>query len=112
MLKHSIALIALSIIVVLTMPYAQPGLQFIVSAQTWVSETLTAVFSGGEVGNLIRNVIALLVIPVVIGLIPAFIYWLVKRSWFPYFMEVVWFFWLVQTAALVIQYKGTVAAAI
>jgi hypothetical protein len=110
MIKHSIAIIALSILVVLTMPYAQPALQYIVTAQNWVSETLTAVFSGGEVGNLIRNVIALLVIPVAIGLIPAFIYWLVKRSWFPYFMEVVWFIWLVQTAALVIQYKAAALA--
>ncbi len=105
MLKQSLAIILLSIVVILTMSHVQQLLQMILSAHNWVAHLLTEVFSGGNTGNLIRNLIALLAIPVFLGTIPAFIYWLAKRSWFPYFMEMVWVIWLIQTAALVILYK-------
>jgi hypothetical protein len=108
MIKQIIAIIALSILTILTMLYAQEALQAIVSAHNWVSDTLTSVFSGGSAGNLIRQLLALLAIPLLIALIPAIIFWIVKRSWFPYFMHIVWVIWLVQTAALVILYKATV----
>ena len=105
MLKHVAAIVILSILVITSMTYAQQGLNYLLSAHDWLSEMLTDVFSGGNTGNLIRQLLALLIIPVLIGFVPAFIYWLVKRHWFPYFMELVWAIWLVQTAALVILYK-------
>ncbi len=106
MLKQLIAIIAISILVILGMTYAQQGLQFIVSAHDWISDTLKDVFSGGQAGNLIRELIALLAVPVVAALIPTLIYWLIKRSWFPYFMQIVGVLWLAQTAALVVLFKG------
>jgi hypothetical protein len=105
MIKQIIAIILLSILVILTMPYIQQGLQFVLSAYDWVAETLTQVFSGGQAGDLIRKLIALLTIPVAVGLVPVMIYWLARRKWFPYFMEIVWVMWLTQTAALVILFK-------
>ena len=106
MFKQVLAIILFSIGVILAMPYAQQGLQYILDAQSWIAQTLTDVFSGGQAGNLIRNLIALLVMPVLVGLIPVIIYWFAKRKWFPYFMQFVWVVWLVQTAALVIMYKA------
>jgi hypothetical protein len=105
MLKHVIALILISIAIILGMSYAQMVLQGILDAHNWVADILTQVFSGGQAGDLTRKLLALLTIPVGIGLIPVIIYWLAKRSWFPYFMQLVWVVWLIQTAALVIQYK-------
>lgn len=105
MIKQIIALVVLSIIVVVSMAYTQHVLEWILSAHNWVAETLTQVFSGGQAGDITRKLLALLCIPIVIGAIPVVIYWLAKRSWFPYFMHVVWVTWLAQTAALVIQYK-------
>jgi hypothetical protein len=64
------------------------------------------VFSGGEAGNITRQLIALLTIPFLFGLIPATIFWMVKRRWLPCFMEIVWVAWLLQTSALVILYKA------
>lgn len=110
MLKQAIAIIVLSLLIILAMPYAQSGLQVIVAGHDWISQTLTEVFSGGKAGNLIRQLLALLAIPLVVGMIPAIVYWLAKRRWFPYFMEVVWLIWLAQTAALVILYKVVVPA--
>ena len=102
MIKQIIAIILLSIGIIMAMPYAQQGLQLLVSMHNWISEILTEVFSGGDTGNLIRQLITLLAAPLLIGLASAIIYWVVKRGWFPYFMQFVWIIWLIQTAALVI----------
>jgi hypothetical protein len=52
-----------------------------------------------------RKLIALLAVPLFIGLIPALVYWIVKRSWFPHFMQLVWIVWLIQAAALIVVFQ-------
>ncbi len=108
MLKHVIVLLVVSILVILFMSYAQTGLVWIVAAHDWVADMRTQVFSGGQAGDITRQLLALLSIPLAIGFIPVIVFWLAKRQWFPYFMQVVWVVWLVQTAALVIQYKTAI----
>ncbi len=105
MIKHLIAIVALTIVIILTMSQAQAALETLLAGHNWVAETLKAVFSGGTAGNVTRELLASLSIPFLVGLIPAALYWLAKRSWFPYFMTFVWVTWLIQTSALVIQYK-------
>jgi hypothetical protein len=108
MLKSIISLavlIALSIVVILFMSDTQTMLGWILSAHTWISDTLTQVFSGGTAGDLTRQLLALITIPIALALVPTIIYWLFKRSMFPYFMQVIWITWLIQTTALVIQFK-------
>ena len=105
MLKQSIALILFSMVIVLTMAHAQYAIQLLLNAHDWVSQILTDVFSGGQAGNLARGLIALLSVPVFIGLIPSAAYWMIRRHWFPYFMEIVWIVWLIQAGALMIMYK-------
>ncbi len=105
MIKQATALVALSIGTILTMSYGQEAVQMLIQAHDWISGNLTEVFSGGRTGNLLRGLIALLSIPIFVGLIPAISYWVIKRHWFPYFMEVVWVVWLIQTGALLVAYK-------
>ena|SRR3990167_2894582 len=105
MIKHIIALIVLTLLAILGMSYIQHALEMLISAHSWISETLMQVFSGGDAGSLAKNFIALLCMPVIIGLVPSLIYWLIKRSWFPYFIEIVWVVWLIQIGALAIMYK-------
>lgn len=100
-----LVLVALSLAILLAMPIAQHAIMAIVTAHDWVSETLKSIFSGGQAGNLIRELLALLTVPVLLGLIPMLIYWIIKRTWFPYFMTVVWVIWLLQTAAIVVLLK-------
>jgi fatty acid desaturase len=88
------------------MSYAQYGLQHLVLAHDWINDQLTQVFTGGQAGNIIRQLIALLAIPVIVGLIPTTIFWMVKRTWMPCFMQIVWVVWLLQAGALVILYKA------
>ncbi len=102
MIKHVICIVLLSVGVVMSMAYAQQGLQFLLTAHDWISNVLTEIFSGGQAGNITRELIALLAIPTIVGIVLAIVYWVVKRSWFPYFMHYVWAVWLVQTAALIV----------
>lgn len=112
MIKQVIALLLLSVAIVMAMPYAQQGVVWLVAAHDWISNLLTDVFSGGHAGNIARSLIALLSVPVLAGLIPAFIYGMLRRHWLPCFMEIVWVVWLVQAGALLIAFKaGGVAVA-
>ncbi|EKD73793.1 MAG: hypothetical protein ACD_45C00183G0009 [uncultured bacterium] len=106
MLKHIIAITVISLIIIISMPYTQQMLQYVVAAHDWISDMLKEVFSVDQAGDIIRQLIALLVIPLVVSLIPAIIYWLARRQKLPYFMELVWVVWLVQTAAIVITFKA------
>ena len=107
MIKQLIALIVLSILIILTMSYTQQVVGVLMGAHDWVSQILTDVFSDGKVGNLARGLIALLTMPALIALIPTAIYWIIRRHWFPYFMETIWVVWLIQAGALVV-YKAVV----
>jgi hypothetical protein len=103
MVKQIIAIIALSIIVILSMPYSQQAIKYLLAAHDWIAQILTEVFSGGQVGNTARELFALLTVPFIVALIPACIYWFVRRQWFPQFMNIVWVVWLIQTGALIIN---------
>jgi len=107
MFKQIVILIALSAAIVFAMSYAQIGVTWLLTAHDWVSQLLTDVFSAGQAGNVARGLIALLSIPVIVGLIPAIVYWFLRRHWFPYFMPIVWVVWLIQAGALLMVYKTT-----
>jgi hypothetical protein len=95
------AVIALSAVVVMFMPQSKAFLQYLISAYNWVSQTLSDVFAGGSAGKISRDLVALLVIPFIAGIVPSIIYFLVRKSWCPYFMNIVWVVWLVQAGALI-----------
>jgi hypothetical protein len=104
MLKHIIAIILLTLLVILATPQVHAVVAALVAGHDWIAETLKSVFAGGTAGKILKELIASLAIPLIVGLIPAGIYWLVKRSWFPYYMTCVWVVWLIQTSALLIRY--------
>lgn len=107
MIKHLIALIAFSVAIILCMTYAQQGVQYLLDAHDWVAQLLTDVFTEGQAGSLARGLLALLSVPLIAGLIPAIIYWVIRKHWFPYFMQVVWVVWLVQAGAMLIMFKAS-----
>ncbi len=102
MIKNFIVLILFSLGVIFGVKHIQPTILLLVSSRDWISQLLLQVFSGGEIGSAVRNLISLLVIPLVIAAIPTLVYWLSKGRLFPYFMHVVWAVWLLQTTAIVV----------
>jgi len=108
MLKHLVALIALSVGMVLAMSYAQEAVQLLLNAHSWISKILSDVFSGAQAGSIARDLIALLSIPLLVGLIPAIVFWMLRRRWLSCFIDIVWVVWLVQAGALAMTYKAAV----
>lgn len=106
MIKQIVALVIGSLIVTVTMVYDQQALQYLITAHDWIVQLLKDVFSVGQVGDIARELIALLAVPIAIGGVSAAIYYIAKRNWFPYFMEVVWVVWLIQVSALVMTAVG------
>lgn len=105
MWKHLILIVLLSVIIIVAMPQAQQVIQLLVNAHDWVAQALMEVFSGANLGNALRGIIALLIIPFLCAFIPAVFYWLVRKSWFPYFFPIMWVIWLLQAGALLSIYK-------
>ena len=105
MIKKIIAILVISVAIIMATPHAQQGMDMLLSLHNWISEMLTEVFTGANAGNITRQLIALLTVPVLVGLVPAIVYWVIRRSWFPYFMQCVWIVWLVQTSALIVMAK-------
>ena len=105
MLKKFIVLLLLSALIIFAMPYGQQAIQLLLNGHDTLSQLLTDVFSVGHTGNVLRGFISLLAIPLLIGFIPSLLYWIVRKQWFPYFMEIVWIIWLLQVGALLAIYK-------
>lgn len=107
-LKQVILLLTLSLLMVSAMTYMQQVVQVLLAAHDWVSQLLTEVFSLGQAGNIARGLLALLTIPVGIALVPTGVYWMLRRHWFPYFIEIVWIIWLLQAGALLVYNTNSV----
>lgn len=106
MLKNIITLLAITLIVIFGAHNLRPFIMALLTVHDWISQALMQVFSGGPVGNIIRQLIALISMPLFIGLIPALPYWLAKRRLFPYFIHTVWGVWLIQISVIIILYHA------
>lgn len=94
MLKHILLLIVLSIIVIIGLHQLALFLHWIGYGHAWLAGKFNLLFSGISFGFLISRVLALIIIPLIVALIPAFIYWLIKRSEMPHLFLVVWIIWI------------------
>lgn len=104
MLKNIIILLIITSIAIVGAQHLRPLILALLAAHDWVTQLLMQVFAGGKTGNMIRQLIALVSMPLLISLIPTFIYWLAKRRLYPYFMHIVWAVWLIQISAIIILY--------
>ncbi len=95
MLKQSLIYLGLSIFIVVFAQYANLVMVYIVTFYTFVMMKLTPIFSGNTYGILIRNILSLVLIPLIIAGVPALIYKAIKKRPMPYFVEIMWALWLV-----------------
>ncbi|MDF1654804.1 MAG: hypothetical protein P1U34_06780 [Coxiellaceae bacterium] len=103
MVKHFVLLIIVSIVAVFfrtEISYLVHGLLMI---HDKIVHGLSAVFSGGQWGQLIELSLTLFIIPVVLGLIIMGIFWVVKRTQLPRIMEFIWIVWFILLTALALQ---------
>lgn len=94
MLKTFLGLIVLSILVVLFKTQFADLLHAIASLHNMASDKLAGLFSGSSAGLLVAHLLSLVLIPVIIALIPAFVYWIFYRTEMPHWLAVVWVVWV------------------
>ena len=103
MVKQGVLLIGASILATFFAHQLIVGLGMLVHAHDVVQAPLAGVFSGDKMGRIIQGVVALIVIPAVVGGGLALAYWLVKKSTMPYLLTIVWVVWTILLTTLLAQ---------
>ena len=75
----------------------------LVSAHNYIAQSLHLIFSDDHVGQLIQDLISLLLIPFVVGFFVALAFWFTKRAALPQIMVVIWIMWLVLLVTMIAQ---------
>jgi len=102
MTKQTLFIILLSIIVVLLGNQVAMVLGWLDTGHAFITDQLGLIFSGGEYGQMIREILALILIPVIVVIVPATAYNMAKRKTMPCMNELVWGVWLVLATIVVI----------
>lgn len=63
--------------------------------QTWAAHQIDQLSPQSIWLRTISNVITIIVIPVIVGLIPAFIYWIIEKKEMPKLKELIGVLWLI-----------------
>lgn len=107
LLKHILALLLFSVLFVLSMPYMHQAAQWLVQTHEIIGNHLKDLFQGGQAGMMAKQLIALLALPLLVGLIPALIFWILRRQWMSSFIHIVWAVWLLQVGVLAAMSAAT-----
>lgn len=94
MLKQSMIYLLLSMLVIMFAQYAKLFIIYADIVYTYINTLLAPLFGSGYIGEIFRNLVTLVLVPLGIAAIPALIYWLIKRKPMPYFIELTWALWL------------------
>ncbi|OGO94584.1 MAG: hypothetical protein A3F10_04130 [Coxiella sp. RIFCSPHIGHO2_12_FULL_42_15] len=103
MTKQIILIILLSVVTILFQEQLSHVLDSVVFVHNRIAEALRLIFADDNVGRLIQDMIALLLIPVICGLLVASVFWLIKRAQMPHIMAIIWVVWLVLLVTMIAQ---------
>jgi hypothetical protein len=103
MLKQMLIIIITSIIILLILPYAHNTLIYLLQFHQEIIALLNTIFSGSKIALFIRDLLALLFIPLlIIGFISS-AYAIIRKHTFPYIIPLAWGTWLVMITALIMK---------
>ena len=100
MIRHVMYLIGLSIAAVFLKSQLVHVLHFLMYLHAQIANGLKIIFSDDSVGETVQGVLALLLIPIVIGVVCALAHFILKQEHFPHTMTVVWICWAVLLVAV------------
>ncbi len=95
MIKQSSVYLILSVLIVLFSNYIKIFFVYMNLLYAYINTWLQPLFGSGLMGEAFRDMVTLVLIPFALAAIPALIYWVIKRKRMPYFLELIWLFWLV-----------------
>lgn len=96
-------LIVLSVLVIFFTKEIQIVLHWIAQAHDFLLNKLVLLINGDKTAKLIQLSLSLIIIPLVLALIPAFIYWIFKRRMMRDYLAVVWVIWFILVT--IVTYK-------
>jgi hypothetical protein len=103
MAKHIVLIILLSVGTIIFKTELSHVLDSVVYVHNQIAQALHLIFSDDNVGRLLQDIFALLLIPLVCGIVLGTVFWLIKRSQMPNMMAVVWVVWLVLLVTMIAQ---------
>jgi len=105
MFSKLVILVVVSVFVVFFPAYGLMVMNWILQFHAYVVDFLAGIFSDGQVGHIIRDLLGLVALPVLIGVLFALVYWIARRKLPSFFASVVWSVWLLQLGALLVVDK-------
>lgn len=101
MFKNLLIIIILSAAVILAMPYFRTGIHALINLHSILINFLNGIFAGGRIATSIKQLIALLFIPLAIITVINIIYWLFTKRWLPRSAEIMWGLWIILAVAII-----------
>jgi hypothetical protein len=95
MVKQFVLIIILSAVAVYFMKEFTAVLIFLGHAQTFLVNKINTILPATAIYKLISQAVVVIIVPIIIGFLFAFVYWLFKRKEMPRLMEVVWILWII-----------------
>lgn len=103
MLKNVVILILLSIVAIFFKIELAAVLHFLVVVHNKIASWIAPIFSGQQIGVMIQSVLSLILLPLLLVLVVAGLYWVIKRGKMPYVVEAMWGVWIILLVTLLAQ---------
>jgi len=104
MFKQFIFIIVISALTVIFATELHGALHYLGSAQNALIKIVAGWLPKSKLTITISKIIAVILLPLLVSYIAAFIYWLFKRDELPKFRQIIWSLWLI-SALIFIFYK-------
>lgn len=101
--KQSFILIFLSVLAIFFKLQLVKGLHGLLYVHNQIANWLTLIFADDRTGQLIQSILALTIIPLLIGFLIAIVFWLIKRKEMPHIMMTIWIVWTVLLVTMLAQ---------
>ncbi len=103
MFKHILVLVGLSVAAIFFQSQLLDVLHFLTKIHDQVGSGLELIFSKNTVGEVVQSVFALLLIPVVIGVLVSIAHFFMKQEHFPHTFTVIWVSWAILLAGILAE---------
>jgi len=100
MTKNFTIFFVLSILSVLFLAYLSVSAHFVDAIYVHIYDWLGMFLRGNRISMMVRQVISLILIPLIVAGVPAIVYWFFKKKLMPYFFHVLFGAWLVMITIL------------
>jgi hypothetical protein len=101
-LKHLLIMVTVTVAIVFTMPYCKQALQELIKFYPVILRHLSYVFAGGKLGMLIKEVIAIIALPLVVSAVVSLAYYVIRRNWLPHLINITWILWIIVVSSVIV----------